>query len=72
MRSRRRSTTVLALHVPSNTQTPPTCMCTGPRSAWMADRSEGERGSATDRARALSTARLARRCGVRFDGVRNT
>ena len=32
-----------------STSTPPTCMWTGPRSAWMAERSEGESGSATRR-----------------------
>ena len=47
MRSRRRSTTVSRAISPSNTQTPPTCMCTGPRSAEIAETSEGERGSAT-------------------------
>src|SRR3954454_7745732 len=45
MRSRSRSTTACRSSGPSKTSTPPMCMWTGARSAWIADRSEGERGS---------------------------
>ena len=48
-RSRTRWTTASRGTCPSNTQMPPTCMRTGPRSAWMADRSEGESASAMAR-----------------------
>src|SRR3954452_21207549 len=45
MRSRRRRTSSSRSTTPSNTSTPPTCMWTGPRSAEIAETSEGERGS---------------------------
>src|SRR6266571_3659437 len=46
IRSRSRRTTVSRSTLPPNTSSPPTCMCTGPRSAWIADRSEGDSDSA--------------------------
>src|SRR6185503_19526781 len=45
MRSSMRRTTVASGTRPPRTSTPPTCMCTGPCSAWIADRSAGERES---------------------------
>src|SRR3954452_6703066 len=53
---------------PSKTSTPPTCMCTGPRSAWMADRSEGESASAMPGA-SLPAAFCLGRDGVGGGGV---
>src|SRR5687767_889568 len=53
MRSSIRRTTVACGTRPPRTSTPPTCMWTGPCSAWIAERSAGERESGLS----------ARRCG---------
>ena len=53
MRSSIRRITVAAGTRPPSTSTPPTCMWTGPCSAWTADRSAGERETGRLSARSL-------------------